>query len=36
MPSDAMKDSYPRTINLPDGQAVQFRLMTPADRDAML
>ena len=36
MPSDAKTDSYPRTINLPDGQAVQFRLMTPADRDAML
>ncbi len=36
MPSDAMTNSYPRTINLPDGQAVQCRLMTPADRDAML
>lgn len=36
MPSDAKTDSYPRTINLPDGQAVQCRLMTSADRDAML
>jgi RimJ/RimL family protein N-acetyltransferase len=27
---------YPRTINLPDGQAVQMRLMTAADRDALL
>ena len=27
---------YPRTIFLPDGQSVQMRLMTAADRDAML
>ena len=29
-------NGYPRTINLPDGQRVQMRLMTAADRDAML
>ena len=27
---------YPRTISLPDGQSVQIRLMTAADRNAML
>jgi L-amino acid N-acyltransferase YncA len=27
---------YPRTINLPDGQPVQMRRMTAADRDAIL
>ncbi len=31
----SVKD-YPRTISLPDGQSVQMRLMTAADRDAML
>lgn len=35
MPSDVM-GQYPRMINLPDGQAVQMRLMTAADRDAVL
>ncbi len=34
MPSVASQ--YPRTINLPDGQSVQIRLMTAADRNAML
>jgi RimJ/RimL family protein N-acetyltransferase len=29
-------NGYPRTINLPDGQRVQMRLMTAADRDTML
>jgi L-amino acid N-acyltransferase YncA len=27
---------YPRTISLPDGQSVQIRLMTAADRNAIL
>lgn len=27
---------YPRTINLPDGQSVQIRLMTAADRNPVL
>ena len=36
MPSEAMTNSYPRTIKLPDGQNVQIRLMTVADRDAVL
>ena len=31
-----MTPKYPRTITLPDGQTVQLRLMTAADRDAML
>lgn len=35
MPSDA-NGSYPRTINLPDGQAIELRLMTAADRAALL
>ena len=35
MPSDA-NGSYPRTINLPDGQAIELRLMTAADRAAVL
>jgi RimJ/RimL family protein N-acetyltransferase len=35
MASDVMAQ-YPRTITLPDGQTVQVRLMTAADRDAML
>ena len=29
-------NDYPRTISLPDGQSVQMRLMTAADRNAML
>ena len=29
-------NEYPRTISLPDGQPVQIRLMTAADRNAML
>jgi len=36
MPSESMTKAYPRTIELPDGQHVQVRLMTAADRDAML
>lgn len=36
MPSDAAIDQYPRTISLPDGQVVKLRLMTAADRDAVL
>ena len=36
MSSDVVTPEYPRTITLPDGQAVQLRLMTAADRDAML
>jgi len=36
MPSESMTNAYPRTIELPDGQHVQVRLMTAADRDAML
>jgi len=36
MPSESMTNAYPRTIELPDGQPVQVRLMTAADRDAML
>lgn len=36
MSSNVVTAPYPRTINLPDGQKVQFRLMTAADRDAML
>ena len=36
MASDVTKDGYPRTIDLPDGQRVQMRLMTAVDRDAML
>jgi L-amino acid N-acyltransferase YncA len=36
MPSDAVVNQYPRTISLPDGHAVQMRLMTAADRDALL
>jgi L-amino acid N-acyltransferase YncA len=36
MSSDAAVNQYPRTISLPDGQGVQMRLMTAADRDAML
>ncbi len=35
MPSDALTN-YPRTIHLPDGQAVEMRLMTAGDRDALL
>lgn len=35
MSSEAAK-AYPRTINLPDGQPVEMRLMNVADRDAML
>ena len=35
MASDVMAE-YPRTITLPDGETVQMRLMTAADRDAML
>jgi len=31
-----MTADYPRTITLPDGQAVEVRLMTADDRDAML
>jgi len=31
-----MTAEYPRTIALPDGQAVEVRLMTAQDRDAML
>ena len=36
MSSNDVTGQYPRTINLPDGQAVQFRLMTAADREAIL
>jgi len=36
MSSDAVTAQYPRTINLPDGQSVQVRLMTATDRDAVL
>ena len=36
MSTQAATAQYPRTINLPDGQAVEFRQMTSADRDAML
>lgn len=36
MPSAAVTSNYPRTVTLPDGQAVQLRLMTSTDRDAML
>jgi L-amino acid N-acyltransferase YncA len=32
----SVASQYPRTISLPDGQSVQIRLMTAADRDAML
>jgi L-amino acid N-acyltransferase YncA len=34
--SSDMTNQYPRAINLPDGHSVQLRLMTVADRDAML
>jgi L-amino acid N-acyltransferase YncA len=36
MPSESMTPAYPRTIQLPDGHSVQVRLMTAADRDAVL
>ena len=36
MPSESMTNAYPRTIELPDGQPVQVRLKTAADRDSML
>ena len=36
MPSEAMTSTYPRTIRLPDGQSLQMRLMTVADRNALL
>ncbi len=36
MPSEAMTADYPRTITLPDGQSVRVRLMTAADREALL
>ncbi len=41
MSSDAMNNdvktaAYPRTIDLPDGQRVEMRLMAATDRDAML
>lgn len=36
MPSQAMTADYPRTIALPDGQSVRVRLMTAADREALL
>jgi L-amino acid N-acyltransferase YncA len=36
MQSDAMTQSYPRTIDLPDGHKVQMRLMTAADRESLL
>src|SRR6476620_3312252 len=32
----SVASQYPRKISLPDGQSVQLRLMTPADRNAML
>ena len=35
MPTEST-NTYPRTIKLPDGESVQMRLMTAADRDAML
>jgi RimJ/RimL family protein N-acetyltransferase len=36
MPSDAAMAQYPRTIQLPDGEQIQIRLMNAFDRDAML
>jgi L-amino acid N-acyltransferase YncA len=34
--SSVANGTYPRTINLPDGQAIELRLMTAADRAAVL
>ncbi|MEZ5559206.1 MAG: GNAT family N-acetyltransferase [Pseudomonadales bacterium] len=36
MPSEQIAAAYPRTIALPDGASVEIRLMTAADRDAVL
>lgn len=36
MPNQVMTADYPRTIALPDGQSVRVRLMTAADREAVL
>ena len=33
---DQMSDQYPRETRLPDGEAVEVRLMTGDDRDAVL
>jgi L-amino acid N-acyltransferase YncA len=36
MSVDAIAERYPKTATLPDGGAVEIRLMTGADRDAVL
>ncbi len=36
MPTDTLTAQYPKTVALPDGQSVEVRLMTAADRDAVL
>ena len=36
MSLDQIADSYPRSVALPDGASVEIRLMTGADRDAVL
>lgn len=33
---EAILARYPKTISLPDGASIELRLMTPADRDAIL
>jgi RimJ/RimL family protein N-acetyltransferase len=36
MSSDPLAEHYPKTVSLPEGPEVEVRLMTPADRDAVL
>jgi RimJ/RimL family protein N-acetyltransferase len=36
MPTEALADHYPKSVTLPEGPTVELRLMTSADREAVL